>query len=405
MNKNIWFINQYAGDSTSGWGERNFYLAEEFVRQGYDVTIFSATYNHLFRNVKSFAGSYDITYDNGVRFYWIKTVNYGESRTIMRVYSWFEFVFKLHFLPKKEIPRPDYIIVSSISLFPVLNARYFKRKYKARKFILEIRDLWPLTLMMIGGVSKRHPLVILLSRLERYAYRNADEIVSVLKNADRHIRTVIKKSFKFHWIPNGIKKELLMQAQPDRIEEQLAKIPSDKFVVMYAGTLGYINAMEYVVKAAVELSDNSDIYFVIIGEGDQLPLLRGMAAGKSNIAFLPKVAKDDLQLILQQASAFVISWRRRDFYEFGVSANKYSDYMLAEKPIVSANSIEDDPVRLAGCGIVTEAEDTEQLVEAISRLAAMSAEQRASLASQGKSYLEGQLLYSQLAGKYIQLFD
>ena len=52
MKKNIWIFNQYAGDSESGWGERSMYLSEEFIKMGYDVTIFSGTYNHLFSKIE-----------------------------------------------------------------------------------------------------------------------------------------------------------------------------------------------------------------------------------------------------------------------------------------------------------------------------------------------------------------
>jgi glycosyltransferase involved in cell wall biosynthesis len=405
LSKNIWFINQYAGDSESGWGERNFYLAEEFIKKGYDVTIFSATYNHLFRNVKNFNSSSKIIFDGDVRFCWIKTVNYGKSKTLLRIYSWFEFMIKLFFISKKNMPKPDYIIVSSISVLPALNGRYFKKKYKAKKFIFEIRDLWPLTLIMLGGVSKRHPLVILLGWFEKFAYSKADDIVAVLKNADQHIKTIIKKPFTFHWIPNGIKNGLLEKANLQDMQLYLNQIPDDKFVIMYAGTLGHANAMEYVIETSNALKNKQEIHFVIIGAGDQLDVLKKMSESNHSITFIPKVSKQDLQVLLQKASAFVISWRKKSFYQFGVSANKYSDYMLTGKPIISANSIDDDPVVLANCGICIEAENTKKLTAAVLQLYNMPEKEFAALGLNGKNYVKENLMYSILSEKYIQLFN
>ncbi len=48
MPKHIWIINEYAGSPYYGMEFRHYYLAKELIKLGYNVTIISATYSHLF---------------------------------------------------------------------------------------------------------------------------------------------------------------------------------------------------------------------------------------------------------------------------------------------------------------------------------------------------------------------
>lgn len=406
MGKNVWILNQYAGDTSSGWGERHFFIGEELVKQGYDVTIFSGTFCHLFIDVKEFKATKKIYYENGVRFCWVKTVNYGyKSKSFLRIYSWFEFIIKLFFISKKDIPKPDYIVVSSMSMFPIFNGVFFKWKYKAKKLIFEIRDLWPLSLIILGNVSTKHPFVVLLSQVEKYAYKKADLIVSVLNNASEHIKTVINRPFKFAWVPNGIKEGLLEDANIEEVQEYVDIIPKDKFIVTYAGTMNVANAMEYVVQAANLLQNRPDIHFLLIGSGDQIPHLKEISKDINNITFIPKVSKKNVQVLLKYASAFIISWRNIKLYQYGVSANKYGDYMLHGKPIVVATGIENDPVELAECGVIIQPENAKAIKEGIESIANLSIEEQRELGEKARKYAIQNLLYSSLAHKYVKLLS
>ena len=66
---------------------------------------------------------------------------------------------KFNFLPKKKLQKPDVIIVSSLSPLPIVSAYFWSKKYKA-KLLFEVRDIWPLSLIEIGGFSKLNPLVL-----------------------------------------------------------------------------------------------------------------------------------------------------------------------------------------------------------------------------------------------------
>ena len=50
MSKNILIINEYAGSLEYGMTFRHYYLAKEFIKQGHDVTIATASYSHFLKN-------------------------------------------------------------------------------------------------------------------------------------------------------------------------------------------------------------------------------------------------------------------------------------------------------------------------------------------------------------------
>ena len=85
--------------------------------------------------------------------------------------------------------------------------------------------------------------MLFIGWFEKLGYRRADAVVSLLPNVRSHIESVAIHPVRFHYIPNGIDTE---QTGYEAIPEELdARIPRDKFVVRYAGTIGLANALEY----------------------------------------------------------------------------------------------------------------------------------------------------------------
>lgn len=58
--------------------------------------------------------------------------------------------------------------------------------------------------MEIGGFSEKNPAIVILQRAEDFAFKNSDVIVSILPNADKHIRERGFSTDKFVYVPNGI---------------------------------------------------------------------------------------------------------------------------------------------------------------------------------------------------------
>ncbi len=397
--KNILVVNQFAStpENMFGAGERIYHLSSYLKDNGFNVKVLSGGYNHLYKNYPSQKGWFTKQSFDSCDFVWVSLKKYKHSSFLGRVFSWFEFVFKLFFFKIKE--RPDIILVSSMSLLPIIFAVWVKIRYKA-KFILEIRDIWPLTPMEIGGYSKWNPLIFFLRQVELLGYRRADYIVSVLPGFKRYLEENGFQSKNFQWIPNGVMLDI-----KERKNTPIINLKGDKFNIVYAGAIGKANALEYLVEACHLISKkNSQIHVNIIGEGPEKFKLLEMAKGLENITFFNKVSKEEVGNILEQANACYIGWHDRNIYSYGVSANKYNDYMLAKVPILSSSTIKDDPVLLGQAGIRVSTEPLD-IARGLMDLYNMPEESRKTLGMNGFKFVTSSQTYTSLAEKYIKVIN
>ena len=400
QNKTIWVINQFAGTTESGWGERHFYFAKYWKEEGYDVKIISGSYNHMFKKTTEVRNLFKQENFEGIDFFWVKTPKYN-AQSIMRFYSMFVFMFRVLKLPVKVLGKPDVVIVSSMPIFPIYSGIKLKRKYKA-KLLFEIRDIWPLTLQLLGKKSSNHPAVKFIGWFEKMGYKKSDSIVSLLPNSRKHIEKVSGKKVDFHYIPNGLDDSLLKHEKlPDTTTSQ---IPKDKFIIGYAGTIGLANALEYLILASVELTKNKDLFFVVVGDGYLKKELEKSTRGNNNILFLPKIKKNQIQHLLGLFDVCFVGRNNTPLFNHGVSANKYFDYMLASKPILASNNLIKDPVELSGCGLIVKPDSSEEIKDGIIKLYNLSSHELEILGKKGFDYVTKNHNIKNLASKYSQLF-
>lgn len=397
----IWIFNQFAGTPESGWGERHYYFSRYWITKGYQVNIFSGSYNHVFKKNVEVRGLYQEEIYEGVHFFWIKTPKY-KATSIKRFYSMLVFMVRLFFLPVNRIGKPDVVLVSSMPIFSILSGLYFKKIYRS-KLIFEIRDIWPLTLQLLGNKSSLHPAVQFIGWFEKIGYRNSDFVVSLLPNAKGHFEKVAKKTVNFQYIPNGIDVEAIgFEEIPKELQ---IKIPKNKFVIGYAGTIGLANALEYLVDAAAELKDDNDVFFVIVGDGYLKNKLQEKAKGLDNILFYPKIKKSQVQKLVKNFTVAFVGRNDTPLFNHGVSANKYFDYMFASRPILVSSNLIKDPVELSGCGIIVKPESVKAIVEGIQQLKNLSEEERSKMGRKGKEYVLKHHSISHLANQYTRLFE
>ncbi len=403
-NKSVWLINQYlCTPELNGDGHRHSFLAEEFLKKGYDVTLITSSFSHVPYRENKIKGLFQLQ-EGKIRTLLIKGNKYKNTQGIARVLSWLIFCFLLFFIPAKKLPRPDIIIVSSNSLLPILNVFfYFKKKFKNVKFILEIRDIWPLSLIEIGNYSAWNPMVRFLAWVEKLGYKKADHIVSLLMDTDKHIKQVLKDyPFKYTWISNGyqLQRDAYYESVSDTV---LKRFPKDKFIVGYAGSLGKANAMETIIRTIC--NNNDDICLCILGRGDEKKNLINLANSTENILFFDSIPKNKVLSFLKACDVLYFSSKPLSIYQYGISANKAFDYMYAGKPILLTAPTKNNVIELAGCGTVIEPENEKALRKELLRLKEMPLTERKEMGARGKDYLINHYTYEKLAQKFINIFN
>jgi len=407
---NILLINHYAGSIKHGMEYRPFYLAREWVRMGHDVTIVAASHSHV-RSINPTINS-QISGETieGVKYLWFKTPEYN-GNGIKRAINILTFAFQiyLHQRHLTEEVLPDVVIASSTHPLDSIPARFLANKVQAR-LIYEVHDLWPLSLIELGGMPTWHPFVMLIQLGENFAYRYADGVVSMLPNAHEHMVEHGMMPKKFNYIPNGINVEEWRQdrgALPDQhieVINQLAK--SGLFLIGYAGAHGIANALSTVVEAGLLLQDEP-IAFVLVGNGLEKQNLHRMVEehGIRNIFFLPPVAKPSIPSLLSKMDVLYIGLKKEPLFRFGISPNKLMDYMMAAKPIIQAIEAGNNPVRESGCGLSIPSEDPIALAAAIQKMMQIPLSERLRMGQQGQDYVLQNHDYKILAQQFIEVIN
>ncbi len=332
-NKNIWYINETAGSPEHGMVFRQYYFSKQFVQQGFNVTLISSTFSHLFKKLPNDSFNYNKEIIEGINYLWLKVPKYKESKDKKRIFKWFVFMYRLFRLDTKKMTKPDVIIFSCTTPFSFLPAYWLSKKLKSKIFF-EIRDIWPLSPIALGGHSPKHPLMAMMAWFEKFAMKKADEIVSNLPNYSAHLknRGVDKE---FNWISNGVFLEELnnIQALTKEVKNQ---IPDDKFIIGFTGTVGNANGMNVFCEVAEKLKENKEILFVIVGEGENRAEIETKYGKLPNLKFLDFIPKNQVQSMLSLFDVCYIGLKKQKLFEFGVSPNKLFDYMYSAKPILYA---------------------------------------------------------------------
>ena len=401
MNKSLIIINQYIGSPYHGMEYRHYYLAKNLVAYGYKVTLVSGSYSHLFSQLPKTKGRFTREMVDGIEYIWVKVPEYSSSKSLGRIWNMLCFSWKLRSL-KLE---PAHILVSSPSLFPVKRGKKLARKF-GTKFLFEVRDIWPLTLVELSGLTPSHPLIRLMHYYEKFAYRNADRVISLLPNAKEYFIQNGMLESKFVYLPNGIDvhdngENILL---PKSVK---TKIPANKMIVSYSGSIGIANNLDYLIDAANLLKDHEDIHFIILGQGGEKKRLleKVKSLGMNNITFIDAIDKKYMRSFLECIDVAFISLLPEALFRFGVSPNKVFEYMYAKKPIIWAIDAGNNLVEEANCGISVALNDTEALKEAILQLKSFDKEKLRYLGNNGYNFVLKNHSYKMLAEKLIRIIE
>ncbi len=380
----IWMINHYAAPPTMIGGTRHYNFARQLIQRGHHVTLIAANYNHFshsYIQLNSQWGKIDHTYE--VPFIWIPTPSY-QGNTFARF--WNMLVFGRRLLQKKYLSMtspPDVIIGSSPHLFAALGAQLLAKRLN-KPFFLEIRDLWPDSLVDLGRISARHPMIMLMKGIEKYLYKQADRIISLLPSVNSYLINYGVNPNNIIWLPNAV--------DTDVIPQQMPAVKKDKFTFMYAGAHGLANDLDTVIKAAKILEEQSlaqHIRICLVGEGPEKARLKAFALEQrvTSVEFMDGVSKRDIYFTLNQADAFLMLLKDSPLFRWGISPNKLFDYLVMARPVIFGVETPYNPIEKYNAGISVKPSDPESLAKAMYQLSLLPKEELTNMGLRGKAFV------------------
>ncbi len=185
---NVWIVNHYAIPPSMGGLVRHYYFSKYLQKKGHSVKIFTSSKIHNTDiNMIRDKSLYREEMEDGVEYTFVRSRDY-KGNGMDRVINMMDLPFKtwkaMKRFYKKE--KPDVIYTSSPDLFVALFALLFGRKHKI-PVVVEVRDLWPESIVEYNGMSRMNPIIQVLYQLEKWIYVHADQLIFTMPGGKEYI--------------------------------------------------------------------------------------------------------------------------------------------------------------------------------------------------------------------------
>ena len=359
--KHILFLTHYFPPEVNAPANRTYEHAIRWIQSGWDVTIITNQPNHPrglifsgYRNRLLLMERMD-----GIRVIRVKTYLTPNKGNLRRVLNYL-FYFIMSIWASFYVKQFDYLVATSPQFFCGLAGTVIS-KIRRKPFILEIRDLWPDSIVAVDAM--RQGVVIRFLRwLEKAMYLSANKIVTLTEGLKTHIINVGYSVKQVVTISNGI--DLARLSVIDPPENGLLKHSS--FVFSYVGTFGMAHNLQTVLQTASILRDIEGIQFLLIGDGAEREKLLTMKKEMNleNLNILPLQPKKFVPYFLKISDVGLIMLKNSSLFKMAIPSKMF-EYMGMCKPLLlSAPSGEaSNIVDRYKCGMHVPADQPQLLAE------------------------------------------
>ncbi len=301
--------------------------------------------------------------------------------------------------------RPDVVVATSPQFFCGW-AGVIVSRLRRVPFVLEIRDIWPESIVSVGAM-KKGLATRFLEWMERKMYAAARHIITVGDGYKSQLTAKGIPADKITVITNGVDRDMFRPREPDaELKKQYGLEGS--FVCSYIGTIGMACGLDVVLRAARILKDRSrhDIRFLLVGDGALRETLEKKARSESldNVIFAGLQPKHMVPAFLSVSDASLIHLAKKELFESVFPSKLLESFATAKPIILGVRGYAAHLLQAANAGICIEPESEKELAAAVERLASdRNLAARFGLAGYG--YVAAHFNLDELAANYVTLLE
>lgn len=335
-----------------------------------------------------------------IRVWTFLAANKGTARRILNYLSYMISASIAGFF----ISRPDVVIATSPQFFCGWSGAILSR-LKRVPFFLEIRDIWPESIVAVGAL-KNEKLLTFLSWLELKLYAASDHIVTV---GEGYRNKLLEKKIspkKISIITNGV--DTTSKARDSSVESlQKEYSLSQCFVCSYIGTIGMACGLDIVLRAAKILQKGKQgetIRFLLVGDGADRERLEQDAknSGLVNVIFTGRQSKELVTDLIALSDVCLVHLIKTELFKI-VLPSKILDAAVMSRPIIiGVEGYAADLVKKAGAGLCIEPENEKELLAAIEKVH-KDPKLANLMGTRGRSYILRNFDRDLLAREYLEL--
>lgn len=249
-----------------------------------------------------------------------------KENIIQRAFNYFNFFYEAIKVGIKISKDSDLIIATSPQLL-VGVAGAIISKVNKKKFLLDIRDLWPDIVLDMGVMKKYNPIYLFLKLLEKFMYRQGNYLIYNSPGFKEYLESKYPKE-KMTLITNGIDDYIL-----DYFRNKEIKIEKrEKYKILYAGNLGIAQD----IKILVDLVEKrNDIEVILIGKGSQEKVIKDKIneLKVKNIKLISSIPRRELLNLYEEVDILFLQLKDIKMFEKTIPS-KIFEYLATQKPII-----------------------------------------------------------------------
>lgn len=362
----ILFLTDNFFPETNAPAKRTLEHCKKWIDLGCKITVITGVPN--FPRGEIFNGYqnklYQIEKIHGIIVKRVWTFIYPNKGFFLRIVDYLSFMFS-SLICGLLSSKKDVIIATSPQFFTLISG-FIISKIKKVPLVLEIRDLWPESIVSVGAIKEKSFVITLLKKIAIFLYNRSELIICVTNSFKNDlIKKGVSKN-KIKVVPNGF--EMDKSLQPNESISEVVKrhkINNEKFIISFIGTIGMAHGLEIILEAAHKVGD--DFLFLVIGEGARKEILIDKAEKRSidNILFLDNLEWQEIVNINQIIDVHLVHLIKNNEFK-KVIPSKIFESMALKKPIIMG--VEGESRKIldsAKCAINIEPENYNDFVKAI----------------------------------------
>jgi len=320
-----------------------------------------------------------------------------------RSFNYISFALSSCFYGLFSLRKIDVIYVYNPPMTAAISAAFIGL-FRRIPFVVDINDLWPDTLAATGMVKNKY-LLSFIGKVCLWVYKHSAHIVVGTPGYRKKLieRGVPKE--KIDIIYNWCDEEALTLSTVTNADEYGM---SDRFNIVFAGTMGKAQALDSVIRAAKLIESRHDkVQFVFVGGGVEVENLKKITQDLllENVIFIPRLPFSQISKVLSCADALLVHLKNDPLFEITFPA-KIQAYLKIGKPIIMG--VKGDAASIltkSGAGFCVLPENEDSIAEAVSKVFQLSQSELNEMGARGLEYYNKHLSLKIGVRKFIKVFE
>lgn len=366
----ILFLTDNFPPESNAPATRTYEHCKVWVSMGYEVTIITCNPNFPTGKIyKEYSNKIykkeNIDGINVIRVWSYITANKG---FIKRTLDYMSFAFTSFFFGL--FVKADIIIATSPQFFTAVSGRFLSL-FKNKPWIMEVRDLWPDSIVAVGSMSSKSMSYKLLKKIEAHLYNNAEKIIVVTNSFKNYLVNDHKiNSSKIGIFKNGINLKNLKYINPNDsriIKERLGL--NNKIIISYIGTHGLAHALKFIIDS-IQKVKNMKLHFLFIGDGAQKQDLVNYSKSLKikNFTFLESVSKSRVYDFINLSDYSLVNLKKSKEFKNVIPSKIFENIALYKPILLGVDGEAKDLIQYYDVGVCFEPENEASFLEALDDL-------------------------------------